>query len=132
MSKKEKIEWKQIYPEFPNLLMAHVGNSDVFNVDKFLEGSESNLTVEQYLEERERVVDLYSQATKIDKNFLVMKLEGEPTMMLACMAIDFACWVNPFLSIYISERAHELFIDGVTVSDRYLAIHSKRLPNQEK
>ena len=127
----KEIEGKQIYSELPGILVSKVGKVDMFNVDYFLEKINSDLKVEQYLTERSRIVDLYAKATDTEKKFLVMKLEGEPTMMHFSMALDFACWAIPIFEAYSMERMNELLINGFSTSDRYLAMASKRLGQSE-
>lgn len=121
----------QRYNELPGLLVSKVGKNEMFDIQKFLDSAKSEKTVEQYLNERGNVVALYAKLLETDKKYLILNIEGEPPMMHAALALDFAGWVIPELNIYMLERMHELLIDGFSVSDRYLGAASQRLPKQE-
>jgi len=130
-----KQEGEATYKELPGLLFSNIGSNRVFNAEHFIESlgeAGKGLTVQGYLEEREKQIDFVCERLEIDKKHIHLKLEGQPSMISAILGFDFACWAVPSLLFYSYERLHEVFINGFTVSDRYLSEASDaRLPKQE-
>lgn len=123
----------QIYPELPGILVTELDNGlRVFDADKFLEMAKEALPIADYLENRSKVIAEYARLMKIPVDQMVLQSPNKPTLINAALALDFACWVYPTLMIFTFERLHEIFIDGFSVSNRYLGEASRRLPQPEQ
>lgn len=123
---------KPLYQELPGMTFGKIGETSMFDADKFLDATKSEKTVAQYLKDNAEIISKYAEILKISKKHLTIKLEGEPTMIHAALALNFASWAVPELAIYFFERMHELFLDGFSCSDRYLGAAAQRLPKQEQ
>lgn len=133
MSTKHNYEaW---YPELPDLLFGNVMGVDVFNATKFIQLRDANqevFTVEDFKSRYEDLINTY--ATKLnfeDSNDLFLTDDNGDTMIHAHLAFTFVSYVDPNFTIYMHDRIHELFSNGVLFSDNYLAVAAKqRLPKK--
>lgn len=131
MSVKHNFEaW---YPELPDLLFGQVMGVDVFNATKFIElrGVDTSMVnVENYKTTDIVTIREYSKRLGLnDPEQMFLVDDNGDVMIRAHLAFSFVSYVDPQFSIYMHDRIHELFYNGVIVSDSYLAATAKnRLP----
>lgn len=123
------------YPELPDLLFGHVMGVDVFNATKFIELRDANpevFTVDDFKSRYEDLINTYAiKLNYEDSNDLFLTDDNGDTMIHAHLAFAFVSYIDPNFTIYMHDRIHELFSNGVLFSDNYLAVAAKqRLPKK--
>lgn len=133
MSTKHNYEaW---YPELPDLLFGQVMGADVFNATKFIElrnANQDTVTVDDFKNKYDELIYAYAKKLKFDNpNDLFLIDDNGDTMIHAHLAFAFVSYIDPNFTIYMHDRMHELFSNGVLLSDNYLAVAAKqRLPKK--
>ena len=134
MSTKHNFEaW---YPELPDLLFGQVMGVSVFNATAFMNSREvdqSRCNIEDYKKTYSVIIGLYAKRLGLDNpEQLFLTDDNGDTMIHEVLAFSFVEYVDPSFSIYMHDRMHELFYNGMVVSDNYLAVAAKRrLPKSE-
>lgn len=128
MSTKHNFEaW---YPELPDLLFGQVMGVSVFNATAFMNNREvdqSQCSIDNYKETCSVILDLYARKLGLDSpEQLFLTDDNGDTMIHEVLAFSFVEYIDPSFSIYMHDRMHELFYNGMVVSDNYLAVAAKR------
>lgn len=128
MSTKHNFEaW---YPELPDLLFGQVMGVSVFNATAFMNSREvdqSRCNIEDYKKMYSVIIGLYAKRLGLDNpEQLFLTDDNGDTMIHEVLAFSFVEYVDPSFSIYMHDRMHELFYNGMVVSDNYLAVAAKR------
>lgn len=73
------------------------------------------------------IIGLYAKRLGLDNpEQLFLTDDNGDTMIHEVLAFSFVEYVDPSFSIYMHDRMHELFYNGMVVSDNYLAVAAKR------
>ena len=119
----DNIHFEAWYPELPDLLMGTVDKVGVFNASEFLRRRKSDKNVEDFLCEC-KVIKTYQNRLKTKE--MAFNCDNGDILLNAYLAFSFVEYVDINFSIYMHDRMHELFSNGVIVSDNYLAVAAKR------
>lgn len=128
MSTKHNFEaW---YPELPDLLFGQVMGVSVFNATAFMDNrniDQSKCNISDYKEIYSTIINLYAKKLGFDSpEQLFLTDDNGDTMIHEVLTFSFVEYIDPAFSIYMHDRMHELFYNGMVVSDNYLAVAAKR------
>lgn len=127
---KMKEEGKVLFSEIPGMKFYGEGNEMSFDATAFIAESQSKKTVTDYFANNVLVLKAYADGLGIEVNQLRTVTDDGNEMLSHVLALDFACFVVPVLRMYMYERLREVFLDGFSVSDRYLVSQVERLPSE--
>lgn len=102
----------------------------VFNATAFMNNREvdqSQCSIDNYKETCSVIIDLYARKLGLDSpEQLFLADDNGDTMIHEVLAFSFVEYIDPAFSVYMHDRMHELFYNGMVVSDNYLAVAAKR------
>lgn len=123
---------ERLIPEFPDLLFGKQseGNKMFVDVSAYLEskGLSSSL-VDDFIKSYEKPIADMLQLLQLDEaDVCRMNTEGH-VLIESSLLYYFISFVEPRFMLYMFDRMDELFANGVTVSDTYLAHQTlRRIP----
>ncbi|WP_455625864.1 hypothetical protein [Parabacteroides sp.] len=117
--------WEAWYPELPDMRFTTVDGIGVFNASEFARkrGYEKDKDLKKFFSNTPCIA-VYAKKLGTDK--LIRFSEAGDVLLNEVLAFSFVEYVDPSFSIYMHDRMHELFYNGVVVSDNYLAVAAKR------
>lgn len=114
---------EQAFPEFPDLLFGTSIDKSIqyFDATDYLKKQGlSAYSVDGFLSSYAHPVLALANAYELDKNRVcVLNAEGH-TLLDSNLVYLFICYINPDFLAHLNDRAHELFKNGICVSDTYL------------
>lgn len=125
--KVEHLCFNAWYPELPDLLFGTVNGIDVFNASEFLRRRKSDKHVEDFFNSHKAIT---AYKGKIKPEEIRIDYNGD-ILLNAYLSFAFVEYADPNFMLYMHDRIHELFSNGVLFSDNYLAVAAKqRLPKK--
>ena len=105
---------EQAFPEFPELLFGTTtDNGSVFDATSYLQSNQ--LTVDDFL-----LIKSY----ELDENKCMFINNDGHILIDGSLVYLFLSFVEPDFLAYMCDRCHDLFTNGVAVSDSYILEHA--------
>ena len=112
------------YREFPELMFGkNSANTIYFDATLYLEqrGDTCKHSVANFVKEFSFWLKRFADAYQMQEcEMVVVDVASEHIMIEQSLALLFVCYVDPEFGVHIFERADELLLDGVVLSDSYL------------
>ena len=112
------------YKEFPELLFGSSEKNIIYFDATYYIEQKGNVQVHSV----HNFINLFSfwlkgfcDAYQIQENDMtIIESKTNHVMIEESMALLFICYIDPMFGVYLFERAEELLLDGVVISDSYL------------
>lgn len=114
---------EQAFPEFPDLLFGTTtDNGSVFDATSYLQNN--SLTVDDFLQTCGFQIQALIKSYELDENkCLFINTDGH-FLIDGSLVYLFLSFVEPDFLAYMCDRCHDLFTNGVAVSDSYILEHA--------
>lgn len=114
---------EQAFPEFPELLFgATTDNGSVFDATSYL--LKNPLTVDDFLQTCGFQIEALIKSYELDENKCFFINTDGHILIDGSLVYLFLSFVEPDFLAYMCDRCHDLFTDGIAVSDSYLLEHA--------
>ncbi|MDD2953283.1 MAG: hypothetical protein PHC95_08985 [Parabacteroides sp.] len=111
------------YPELPDLLFGGNKEFSFFNASEFQRKRNVRKDIREFLANTP-CVKVY--AKKLNTDRLMKFTDNGDVLLHEVLAFAYVEYIDPVFSIYMHDRMHELFYNGMVVSEIYLAVAAKR------
>ena len=119
------------FPEFPNLLFGQIEKTSYFDASAYLQNSHPEIKLEDFMSVCEPFILrlLKSYEMKSEKAFVVNN-DGH-ILIDGALCYLFLSYVEQDFLAYVFDRIYEVFANGFTVSDTFLAHNAAKRLSKE-
>ncbi len=121
---------EQVFSEFPNLLFGNtIDNGSFFDATSYLQNNP--ITVDDFLSKCEWMIEALVKSYELDpKKCFLLNNEGH-ILIDGNLTYLFLSFVEQDFFAYMCDRCHDLFTNGIAVSDSYLLEEASERLNEE-
>lgn len=113
---------EQAFPEFPELLFGthHTTSTAFFDATAYLKSKGLSLTIQDFFRQYEAPIKKLQVSYNMDDECICIIDKNGHFLIDGNLSYLFISFVEPDFLAYMCDRIHELFSNGVCVSDTYL------------
>lgn len=123
---------EQAFPEFPDLLYGTTPEGvSVFDAQAYLKKHKPSATVEDFFTQYEIQIQALVDAYEINEDNICVLSKESHLLIDGSLVYLFIAFVDPTFLAFMCDRIHELFSEGLCVSDSYLLGKSQQRLGKE-
>jgi hypothetical protein len=119
---------EQGFPEFPKLKLGTTNDTNVtlFDVSEYLQGFTSSTTIEGFFLAFNHQIKTLLKSYDLKESEVVFINESKHILLDSCLMYLFLSYVEPHFLAHINDKIHEMFAEGVCISDSYLLMKARK------
>lgn len=123
---------EQQFPEFPDMLFGKSSEGTVFfDATEYLQKQHSSLAVDQFFQQYEQAITALAESYNLDKRDIHLVNPGGHHLIDGNFIYLFIAFVEPSFWAYMFDRIHEVFSNGICLSDSFILQSAKERLNPD-